>query len=82
MRRVASLLLGLGFACAASAQPFGASGLEFRVDTYTTDGASQPAIAYHGTSGFMIVWEGGDATDPVGVFGQRDHAVAVPSADD
>jgi hypothetical protein len=52
-------------------QAFAASGVktggEFRVNTYTTDSQSMPAVAADAAGRFVIVWQ----KEPAGVLGQR-----------
>jgi hypothetical protein len=48
---------------------------EFRVNTYTTGGQGNPAVAVHGSGDFVVVWNsyfGGGGGDPDGsIVGQR-----------
>ena len=46
-------------------------GPEFIVNTYTTGGQYQPAVAMGGDSSFVVVWGSDYPTDQMGIFGQR-----------
>ncbi len=63
--------------CAAQALvPFGD---EFRVNTYSTGGQADPAVAMNGTGQFVVVWSGASPSDDLaGIFGQRFDAVGAP----
>ena len=54
---------------ASSGAPLGP---EFRVNTYTTNGQSLPAVASDASGNFVVVWhgDGGDGSS-YGIFGQR-----------
>jgi hypothetical protein len=56
-------------------------GTEFQVNTHTTEAQRNPAVAAHGTGGFVVVWDSysqaaNDDTDDV--FGQRFDAAGAP----
>ena len=68
------LLAGCVLAAArVSAQPFGPSGAEFRVNTNTFGYEQKPAVATDHVGNFLIVWGGGVGNDGNlgGVFAQR-----------
>jgi hypothetical protein len=70
--------VALGCALSAGAQPFGAAGGGFRVNTYTTGDQYAGGIGYHSPDQFMIVWFGdGGSLDDSGIFGRR-YAAADP----
>jgi hypothetical protein len=54
-------------------------GAEFRVNTYTTSGQSDPSVAYDAIGNFVIVWSS-DTQDgqSYGVFAQRYASTGVP----
>jgi hypothetical protein len=50
----------------------GALGSEFRVNAYTTDSQSNPAVAANSSGSFVVVWESyGQDGDDAGIFAQR-----------
>jgi hypothetical protein len=71
MRYHLALAIVLSSACTAVAQPFGAAGTEFLVNTTTVGLQYGPDIAYHSSDSFLVVWYGNGPSDSVGVFGQR-----------
>ncbi|HKC24556.1 MAG TPA: hypothetical protein VKF32_07420, partial [Thermoanaerobaculia bacterium] len=71
MKYRVALAIVLGSACTAVAQPFGAAGTEFRVNTTTSAGQIAPDIVYHAPNSFLVVWVGNGPSDSFGVFGQR-----------
>jgi hypothetical protein len=55
-------------------------GGEFQINTYTLNGQLNPAIAFDGSGGFVVVWDsflGQDGSD-AGIFGQRYDSNANP----
>ena len=75
---------GDGSGVRVAAQRFGATGLkaggEIQVNTYTTGGQRDPAIASDGQGRFVVVWEDmvtGQDGDKSGVFGQRFDATGA-----
>jgi hypothetical protein len=64
------------------AQRYDSAGLpqgdEFRVNTYTTNSQTEPAVAMDADGDFVIAWYGSGAGDDYGVFAQRYNAAAVP----
>jgi|KBSSwiStaDraftv2_1062776.scaffolds.fasta_scaffold61612_3 hypothetical protein len=73
--------LEYGFEADVFAQRFASNGaplgLEFRVNSYTTDGQGDPAVAAAPSGGFVVVWDG-QAQSDAGVFAQRFAASGVP----
>jgi hypothetical protein len=56
-----------------------AVGSEFRVNTYTTIGQREPAVAVDPAGNFVVVWQSrGQDGDGYGVFGQRYDAAGAP----
>jgi hypothetical protein len=55
-------------------------GLEFRVNTHTTFGQGEPAVASDSLGNFVVVWSslGQDAQSSFGVFGQRYSSSGIP----
>jgi hypothetical protein len=53
-------------------------GAEFRVNTFTTDGQSYPAVASDRAGNFVVTWESyGQDGDRYGIFGQRYDAAGT-----
>jgi hypothetical protein len=73
MRRFGRLLfVALIFVpCPASAQGGNPLGPEFRVNTYTTSGQRQPAVASASSGNFVVVWASIQYGGCCDVFGQR-----------
>jgi hypothetical protein len=46
-------------------------GLEFRVNTHTTNRQKDPAVASDSSGNFVVVWSGAGTGDTYGIFGQR-----------
>jgi hypothetical protein len=68
----ARLILAIVFASScAAAQPFGAAGTEFRVNSTTSGEQIGPDIVYHAPNSFVVVWSGYGPSDGFGVFAQR-----------
>lgn len=65
------------------AQRFDASGVregsELQVNTYTTGGQVNPAVASDADGNLVVVWTGAGAGDNVGIFGQRYSSSGAPS---
>jgi hypothetical protein len=75
---LALLVLVAALPWLASAQPQPA-GPEFRVNTYTTEYQSIPAVTVDGVGNFVIVWESNTQDGSVrGVFGQRYDVTGAP----
>jgi len=55
-----------------------AQGLEFRVNTYTTNFQSDPAIAMDSAGNFVIAWRSWQDGSAHGVYAQRYSAAGVP----
>jgi hypothetical protein len=53
-------------------------GPEFRVNTYTTNEQSDPAVASDSSGNFVVVWESRDQDAPQSVFGQRYASTGEP----
>jgi hypothetical protein len=54
-------------------------GLEFRVNTYTTDGAALADVASDASGNFVVLWTSYNDDDPsYGIFGQRFAASGAP----
>jgi hypothetical protein len=68
-----SLILVMMVPQVARAQGGNPTGLEFRVNTYTTNRQDLPALAREPGGGFVVVWNGQGNQDgsQIGVFGQR-----------
>ncbi|HEV8269365.1 MAG TPA: hypothetical protein VGR00_14060 [Thermoanaerobaculia bacterium] len=59
----------------------GAPGLEFRVDTYTSDGAQKvTSVAADSSGNFVVVWKGGASGAPTtrNILGQRFNSAGTP----
>ncbi len=56
-----------------------AQGAEFRVNTYTTNGQMDPAVAMDAAGNFVVAWDsyGQDASGAFGVYGQRYSSAGV-----
>jgi hypothetical protein len=81
MRRIWLVLLNLSLLplgpAAAWAQ--GPVGPEFRVNTYTANSESTPAIAVDPAGNFVVVWQSeGQYVNDTGIFGQRFASSGVP----
>jgi hypothetical protein len=75
------LLAGCVLAAAStSAQPFGPSGAEFRVNTNTNGFEEKPSVATDHVGNFLVVWSGGINNDgnASGVFAQRFSSGGAP----
>jgi hypothetical protein len=53
-------------------------GPEFRVNTYTTNNQTVPAVAAAPAGNFVVVWAGGGQGDATGIFGQRFASDGAP----
>jgi hypothetical protein len=53
-------------------------GSEFRVNSYTTGGQFDPAVAMDAQGNFVVVWDSPQDGDLEGVFGQRYDASGLP----
>ena len=71
----------LAIAARLDAAPGDPVGVEFQVNTYTTDRQSDPSVAPDGAGGFVVVWESpasdGD-TDDDGIRARRFDAAGTP----
>ncbi len=58
-------------------------GPEFRANTYTTNGQSQPSIAMDSDGNFVIAWDSdGQDGDGFGIYTQRYNAAGLPQGDE
>jgi len=53
-------------------------GLEFRINSFTTGGQFNPAVAAASAGGFVVVWTGDGQGDSSGIFGQRYASSGLP----
>jgi hypothetical protein len=72
--------------CSVQGQRYDGAGLpvgtQFQVNTYTTSGQGEPAVAADGGGNFVVVWQSaqgdGSDTDKTSVHGQRYDATGSP----